>query len=167
METIPFEPYYDRDGKVKLCKCGCGATVKNNYVSGHNLKNLVRTEEHNKAISKAQTKSWRETRKRFPAGSKKVNAQGYVTEKVSNGVWKLEHTLVMEKKIGRKIKKGEVVHHIDGNRKNNRPSNLFLCRDRSHHNDVHRSQDTVFRELLAAGLVVFESGEYRSLRGAK
>ena len=38
----------------------------------------------------------------------------------------LEHRLVMARKIGRKLTKGEFVHHIDGNRSNNDPSNLEL-----------------------------------------
>lgn len=37
-----------------------------------------------------------------------------------------EHRVVMEKKIGRYLKEGEVVHHINKNRRDNRPDNLEL-----------------------------------------
>lgn len=43
-----------------------------------------------------------------------------------------EHQLVMERKIGRPLKKGEVVHHIDGDKTNNKISNLLLLTASEH-----------------------------------
>lgn len=51
--------------------------------------------------------------------------QGYIKILV-NGVHVFEHRYVMEKKLGRKLKKGEIVHHSDENRSNNKPGNLSL-----------------------------------------
>ena len=56
-----------------------------------------------------------------------LNKSGYVSTKDENGVWRPEHTVVMEKYLGRKLRKGEVVHHIDHNRANNKIENLVLC----------------------------------------
>lgn len=52
-----------------------------------------------------------------------ANSVGYVRE----------HRLVMEKIIGRFLTKEEVIHHIDGNKKNNTPENLMLFENNSKH----------------------------------
>jgi hypothetical protein len=46
------------------------------------------------------------------------------------------HVVIMEEKIGRKIRKGELVHHCDYNRSNNHESNLILM-SRSSHASLH------------------------------
>jgi hypothetical protein len=43
-----------------------------------------------------------------------------------NGRYVAEHRLVMEQILGRQLLRSEVVHHIDGNRQNNDPTNLLL-----------------------------------------
>jgi len=48
-----------------------------------------------------------------------------------------EHRLVMEKKIGIFLEKGEVVHHKNGNRADNRVENLQLFRNHSEHMKKH------------------------------
>ena len=50
-----------------------------------------------------------------------------------------EHRYMMEKKIGRKLTKDDVVHHIDGNPKNNHPDNQLFV-DTSTHIKFHRQQ---------------------------
>ena len=53
------------------------------------------------------------------------------------GLPKGEHIFIAEKILGRPLKKGEVVHHVDGNGLNNRHSNLVVC-DRKYHALIHR-----------------------------
>ncbi|HHA19625.1 MAG TPA: HNH endonuclease [Methylophaga sp.] len=48
-----------------------------------------------------------------------------------------EHRLVMEKHIGRYLKRSEVVHHIDGDITNNRLDNLMLFPNNKAHMKYH------------------------------
>lgn len=56
-----------------------------------------------------------------------ANKRGYV----------YQHRLVMEKRIGRILFPEEVVHHIDHNKKNNKPENLFLFENTGAHTTYH------------------------------
>jgi hypothetical protein len=80
-----------------------------------------------------------------------------------SGRWALQHVIAAERMLGRKLRVGEVVHHIDGDRANNASRNLFVCCDRSHHNAVHASQDQVLRVMLRAGLVRFKGDRYEAV----
>ena len=55
-----------------------------------------------------------------------ITRGGYV--RITAGLYRgwYEHQLVMEKKLGRPLRRGEVVHHNDGNGRNNAPGNLTL-----------------------------------------
>ena len=57
--------------------------------------------------------------------------KGYIRVKV-NGEWVLEHRYVMEQRLGRKLQADEIVHHKDGNKKNNADENLELHSRQSH-----------------------------------
>lgn len=48
------------------------------------------------------------------------------------------HRWVMEKYLGRKLSYEEVVHHIDGNKQNNKISNLKLFPNQQAHDQYHR-----------------------------
>ena len=50
-----------------------------------------------------------------------------------------EHRYVMDKFIGRKLEREELVHHIDGNKQNNSLSNLKIISSREHHK-IHRKK---------------------------
>ena len=59
----------------------------------------------------------------------------YISLKI-NGKKYDEHRLIMENNIGRKLTFNEVVHHIDGNKSNNKIENLQLM-SRSEHARLH------------------------------
>ena len=49
----------------------------------------------------------------------------------------LIHRVIMSRKLGRWLRRDEHVHHIDGNRRNNNPTNLLVV-SRSEHTKIHR-----------------------------
>jgi hypothetical protein len=59
---------------------------------------------------------------------------------IHNGKLCYEHRLLVEKLLGRKLKKSEIVHHKDGNKMNNKVENLEIT-NRSKHLIMHNPLD--------------------------
>lgn len=51
--------------------------------------------------------------------------------------------MVAEAVLGRPLPRGAVVHHVDGTRDNNDPSNLVICQDQAYHMLLHARQRVV------------------------
>ena len=142
-----------------LCKCGCNqiANTEKQFISGHNLRVIIKSEEHKIKIGVAQKRAWKVKRERLPLGSKNKDVNGYVRVKVAvgSGRWISEHILVMEAHLGRKLRKGEGVHHINGIRDDNRIKNLYLCKNKSEHKRIEDSCKLLVLSMFIKGEVIF------------
>lgn len=81
-----------------------------------------------------RNKNWR--------GGRKITPEGYITiydpihPRAINGTYVYEHRAVMEKHLGRYLEKDEHIHHINGNRLDNRIENLKKLTS-SEHAKIH------------------------------
>jgi len=55
-----------------------------------------------------------------------------------------EHRVVAEQMLGRPLKPGEVVHHIDEDKRNNNPENLMVFPSQKEHAAYHAKMNRFF-----------------------
>jgi hypothetical protein len=118
------------DRKNIKCECGCGENIVVAIGAKSPIHNRRFKTGHNSRVRPCDRPHWK--------GGKIINSQGYILiykpdhQYATRDGYVREHRLVMEKKLGRYLKPNEVVHHIDGNKQNNKLSNLKLMTETEH-----------------------------------
>ena len=72
-----------------------------------------------------------------PLGATRINSKGYVLIKTAHGFERL-HVLVACAKLGRSIRAGEAVHHMDCDKTNNHPDNIAVL-SHGEHSALHNT----------------------------
>ena len=89
-------------------------------------------------------------------GGKSNHSEGYIEildrshPFCNNKGYVLEHRLVMEKHLGRLLRRDELIHHINGNKRDNRLENLQLM-TRAEHQKHHQLIDMTGRYCSKCG----------------
>lgn len=119
---------------VRFCSNKCSTQWK---MSTGKLKLFTKGHSHSD-----KTKSILSTKK---LGDKNPNWKGgvtradrfYIKEMVGHKKYKLQHRLIVEKHLGRELKRTEHVHHINGDKTDNRIENLIVLTKSFHHKLHH------------------------------
>jgi NAD-dependent dihydropyrimidine dehydrogenase PreA subunit len=92
------------------------------------------------------------------SGNFYINKSGYklyyIGDKKYKGGYVAEHRIVMELSLKRRLKQGEVIHHIDGDKANNNLENLLLC-NKSLHRSTHHQIENISFKLIQLGIIKF------------
>lgn len=96
------------------------------------------------ALMRERNPNWR--------GGKSVASNGYILIRVGTGHhladvrgYAYEHRLVAEQVVGRRLRSGEQVHHVNGEKTDNRPENLEVVASMAHHRLKHRRSGKALR----------------------
>lgn len=90
------------------------------------------------------------TRNKKWKGGRFVNSLGYIKILMPDGKYQTEHRAVMELFLGRKLRKGEIVHHLNENKKDNRIENLKLLPSQSEHLKYHTPKESTKNKISSS-----------------
>lgn len=132
-------------GRAKCCGCtkpikynglrcsvdACGDSAKENFMCAKHAQRVRRYGDPHYVTSEDERRRLSRLAQPNLGHLKKTSYKKYLGRH--------EHRVVAEKVLGRKLLKGEIVHHIDGNKHNNSPENLQVM-TQSEHLKEHRAE---------------------------
>ena len=154
----------EKDAVQIANKLGCSSTTIYHWLRKFNIPR--RNTLFNSCKSGKENPNWK--------GGRRLRSDGYifVLKKEHPRAYKdgtvLEHIVIAEETLGRPLKyygkrhpDNEVPHHIDDNKSNNNPENLYITTLRGNR-IIHKQMESITAELYKRGFIVFNNkkGEY-------
>jgi hypothetical protein len=117
---------------TKLCECGCGRQTRlakrtdsrSGLVAGQPVRFAERAHAQRRRDWRGQEHGYVVL---YRPEHPNANKAGYVKE----------HVVVAAEAMGKPLPKGADVHHVSGDRSDNRNRNLVVCQDRAYHFLLH------------------------------
>lgn len=123
-----------------LCLCGCGAEttqITSSCAKRGLVRGAFRQYVHGHHTKRGQPSSrWN--------GGITSTVKGY---RIRRDDHRFEHIIVVERALGKALRRTATVHHVNEDRADNKPPNLVACDSHSYHMLLHRRQ----RALDACG----------------
>lgn len=116
---------------VNLCGCGCGnpAPIAKYNSEGYRPGEAKRYIHGHHLGSGSDNRFWK--------GGRQKHGGGYVVLMTGVNQRQLEHIVIAESALGKPMPAGARVHHVNGNRADNRNLNLVVCQDDAYHFLLH------------------------------
>ena len=128
-------------------------------------------DKRQRGVSKPKPKNFSDTmRKVNPPRQRKKLSTGYILiykpnylgsrkGKINKGFIQ-EHRYILGMFLGRVLTKNEIVHHLNGNKKDNRIENLILCKNNSEHTHMHHKMNDLIYDLIKRGKVYYNGKNF-------
>lgn len=142
-------PKWIRENQGKhICKCGCGDLIT--ILRHHHSRGIPDfINGHFSRIANPMTGKSGEANPHYKGG-KRINEAGYVLVLIPGpgpSQYELEHRFVMQKHLGRQLDPGEVVHHKNKIKTDNRLENLEVKTSSQHSRDHVKDGDMGFARV--------------------
>lgn len=139
------------EAQRQKCSVAKKRLVAAGWKQGNFGKKMNYSESHLAKLSANLVRAVAAVRK-YKDGDKFLDKRGYVWVRVpsnqsaNNRGYVHEHRIIAENALGRCLKRGEVVHHVNGVKSDNRPSNLLICTN-VYHRWLHERMGELFQQI--------------------
>ncbi len=136
LKRIHYKPNNPKKYRAKwecVCDCGNHCAVLSPYLVENKTKSCG-CDRWRKGVKHA---NWKNGKISHIYGYVMIHIPGH-KRAIKNYV--LEHIFIVEKILGTTLREGVVIHHVNGDRKDNSNNNLVVCENQAYHMLLHQRE---------------------------